>query len=100
MFIRWLDRCILAHDTPESQALFGIVQGGLDLGLRERALALFKKRGCHGTAIGGLSGGERKSDFWQVVCLVRNAFASLQLQKLHRLAVHLRFLVLPLHAAD
>ncbi|KAL8274259.1 hypothetical protein Esti_001848 [Eimeria stiedai] len=63
----WLDRCIIAHDAPESQALFGIVQGGLDLRLRERALKLFRKRDCHGCAIGGLSGGERKSDFWRVV---------------------------------
>ncbi|XP_026193852.1 queuine tRNA-ribosyltransferase catalytic subunit 1 [Cyclospora cayetanensis] len=65
--IRWLDRCIVAHGAPGRQALFGIVQGGLDLKLRERALQLFKKRRCHGCAIGGLSGGERKADFWRVV---------------------------------
>lgn len=67
---RWLDRCIVAHRAPQHQALFGIVQGGLDLRLRERALALVNRRACHGAAIGGLSGGERKSDFWQVVHLV------------------------------
>ncbi|OEH77967.1 queuine tRNA-ribosyltransferase domain-containing protein [Cyclospora cayetanensis] len=64
---QWLDRCIVAHGAPGRQALFGIVQGGLDLKLRERALQLFKKRRCHGCAIGGLSGGERKADFWRVV---------------------------------
>lgn len=67
--IRWLDRCIVAHEAPDRQALFGILQGGLDLGLRERALALLKRRACHGNAIGGLSGGESKSDFWQVINL-------------------------------
>jgi len=32
--IRWLDRCISAHKTFETQNLFCIIQGGLDLDLR------------------------------------------------------------------
>src|SRR5262245_21775520 len=32
--LAWLERCAAAHARPESQALFGIVQGGVDLGLR------------------------------------------------------------------
>lgn len=32
---RWLDRCIAAHKKPHSQNLFPIVQGGLDLELRD-----------------------------------------------------------------
>jgi len=35
---RWLDRCIAAHKRPEEQALFGIVQGGLDKKLRDYSL--------------------------------------------------------------
>ncbi|CAM9423748.1 unnamed protein product, partial [Discosporangium mesarthrocarpum] len=37
--IRWLDRCVAAHEKPGCQNLFGIVQGGLDTsqgGLRDR----------------------------------------------------------------
>jgi queuine tRNA-ribosyltransferase len=36
--VRWLDRCIAAHKRPEEQALFGIVQGGLDEKLRDYCL--------------------------------------------------------------
>ena len=32
---RWIDRCIAAHSRPTEQALFGIVQGGLDVRLRD-----------------------------------------------------------------
>lgn len=32
--LRWIDRCIAAHRRPHEQALFGIVQGGLDSRLR------------------------------------------------------------------
>ena len=32
--LRWIDRCIAAHQRPSQQALFGIVQGGLDSRLR------------------------------------------------------------------
>lgn len=34
--IRWIDRCITAHQRPTEQNLFGIVQGGLDLDLRAK----------------------------------------------------------------
>jgi queuine tRNA-ribosyltransferase len=33
--IRWLDRCIKAHKTPQQQNLFAIIQGGLDPELRK-----------------------------------------------------------------
>ena len=32
--LRWIDRCIAAHRRPSEQALFGIIQGGLDHRLR------------------------------------------------------------------
>eukprot|EP00921_Rhytidocystis_pertsovi_P015084 GHVQ01024125.1.p1 GENE.GHVQ01024125.1~~GHVQ01024125.1.p1 ORF type:complete len:350 (-),score=36.89 GHVQ01024125.1:3107-4156(-) len=65
--LRWLDRCIASHKKPQSQNLFGIVQGGLHTDLREISLDGLKSRNLPGYAIGGLSGGEAKDDFWKVV---------------------------------
>merc|ERR1711920_951416 len=64
---RWIDRCIAAHKEPESQNLFGIVQGHLDPELRELSLKEMIKRDLPGYAIGGLSGGEEKPAFCRVV---------------------------------
>lgn len=64
--IRWLDRCIAAHAKPESQNLFCIIQGGLDLELRRTCCEEMAKRDTPGIAIGGLSGGEAKSDYCKV----------------------------------
>ena len=65
--VRWLDRCIAAHAKPESQNLFCIIQGGLDLDLRRECCAEMVTRDTPGIAIGGLSGGEAKDAFCQVV---------------------------------
>jgi queuine tRNA-ribosyltransferase len=68
--VRWLDRCIIAHQRPREQNLFAIVQGGLDLtpgGLREQCVTEMVKRDLPGYAIGGLAGGENKDTFWRVV---------------------------------
>ena len=65
--LRWIDRCIAAHKRPQSQNLFGIVQGGLDLDLRAKCCEELVKRDLPGYAIGGLSGGEAKDEFWRVV---------------------------------
>ena len=98
--IRWLDRCIYAHQRPHDQFvfpscrwgcydfyyiyfylkcwssilspsssfrnLFAIIQGGLVPELREYCLEEMIKRDTPGYAIGGLSGGESKHDFWKV----------------------------------
>lgn len=64
---RWLDRCIAAHSNPEKQHLFAIVQGSIYPDLRIESLKALKARTLRGYAIGGLSGGEDKSDFWRVV---------------------------------
>ena len=63
--VRWLDRCIAFHEASgkdKTQNLFAIVQGGLDLSLRDRCLEEMVKRKDQvaGYAIGGLSGGEAK----------------------------------------
>lgn len=65
--VRWLDRCIAAHKNPQTQNLFCIIQGGLDLDLRRECCAEMVARDTPGIAIGGLSGGEAKSSFCQVV---------------------------------
>ncbi len=36
--VRWLDRCIAAHKQPQSQNLFGIIQGGLQEDLRRKCV--------------------------------------------------------------
>ncbi|EGT49287.1 hypothetical protein CAEBREN_30119 [Caenorhabditis brenneri] len=64
--IRWLDRCKVAH-TRDDQAMFPILQGGLNLELRRECAEEMAKRAKVGIAIGGLSGGEEKDHFWRVV---------------------------------
>jgi queuine tRNA-ribosyltransferase catalytic subunit len=64
--VRWLDRCISAHKHPESQNLFCIIQGGLDLDLRRQCCEEMVKRDTPGIALGGLSGGEAKDDYCRV----------------------------------
>lgn len=65
--IRWLDRCIAAHKKPETQNLFCIIQGGLDLDMRRECCREMIKRDTPGIAVGGLSGGEAKDEFCKVV---------------------------------
>ncbi|KAL7751871.1 Queuine tRNA-ribosyltransferase catalytic subunit 1 [Sorochytrium milnesiophthora] len=67
--IRWLDRCIAAHKRPKEQNLFPIIQGGLHEDLRRYCMDEMIKRDAPGYAIGGLSGGEDKSEFWKIVSL-------------------------------
>lgn len=64
---RWLDRCIKAHRNPDRQNIFPIVQGGLDNKLRVQSAKNHIERHVRGYAIGGLSGGESKDDFWRMV---------------------------------
>ena len=55
---KWAERCFKAHTRPD-QALFGIVQGGMDLDLRLRSLAHLESCGDFpGYGIGGYSVGE------------------------------------------
>jgi queuine tRNA-ribosyltransferase len=55
--LRWAERCLTAH-TRSDQALFGIVQGGVDLDLRAESARETAALGFDGIAIGGLSVGE------------------------------------------
>ena len=56
---RWLKRCVAAHQKPERQALFGIVQGGIYQDLRSQAVADLVALDLRGYAIGGVSVGEK-----------------------------------------
>ena len=58
---RWLQRCAAAWSRGKS-ALFGIVQGGLDLELRRRHLAEVCAVELPGYALGGYSVGERPEE--------------------------------------
>jgi len=64
---RWLQRCLAAHQNPESQALFGIVQGGVYLDLRSRCVEELIALDLPGYAIGGVSVGEAPELIHQVV---------------------------------
>ncbi|XP_077292205.1 tRNA-guanine transglycosylase [Arctopsyche grandis] len=66
---RWLDRCISAHQKPDEQNVFPIIQGLLNPELREQSAREHVKKYVNGFAIGGLSGGEAKDDFWPMVRL-------------------------------
>lgn len=66
---RWLDRCLKAHKREHDQNLFPIVQGTLYEDLRQESAEDLIKRDVNGYAIGGLSGGESKDEFWKMVLL-------------------------------
>jgi queuine tRNA-ribosyltransferase len=54
---RWAERSLAAH-TRTDQALFGIVQGGLDVGLRAESVSFIAGLPFDGINIGGLAGDE------------------------------------------
>ena len=55
---RWLKRCVEANQNRDRQALFGIVQGGIHLDLRTKAVEQLAELDLPGYAIGGVSVGE------------------------------------------
>jgi queuine tRNA-ribosyltransferase len=55
--VRWAARCRAAHRRPD-QALFAIVQGGLEPDLRAESAERLREIGFPGYAVGGLSVGE------------------------------------------
>ncbi|WP_153732654.1 tRNA guanosine(34) transglycosylase Tgt [Sporosarcina obsidiansis] len=57
---RWAERCLQAHQRPEEQGLFGIVQGGEYEDLRKQSAQDLVSLDFPGYAIGGLSVGEPK----------------------------------------
>jgi queuine tRNA-ribosyltransferase len=59
--LRWAERALAVHERRD-QALFGIVQGGIDDELRARSAAATVALGFAGFGIGGLSVGESADD--------------------------------------
>jgi queuine tRNA-ribosyltransferase len=72
---RWAERCLAAHARPE-QALFGIVQGGVDVELRRRSVAAIAELPFDGIAIGGLSVGESKGEMAATLAVVADALGA------------------------
>src|SRR6266481_2389874 len=72
--LQWAARSKAAHAAdPGDQALFGIVQGGTDEGLRRRAAAATVELGFDGYAIGGMAVGEPKEMMYDLTALVASA---------------------------
>jgi queuine tRNA-ribosyltransferase len=61
--LRWADRCRRAA-TRADQALFGIVQGGLDAQLRVECAQRLAEMDFPGYAVGGLSVGEKPEEMY------------------------------------
>lgn len=64
---RWLKRCLNAHQRPQEQVIFPIVQGGVHLDLRARAAKMLVDLDLPGYAIGGVSVGEIPELIHQIV---------------------------------
>jgi len=58
MSVRWADRCKVAFGNQPGKAMFGIVQGGDNAGLREKSALALKGLDLKGYAVGGLAVGE------------------------------------------
>jgi queuine tRNA-ribosyltransferase len=65
---RWAERCLAARKT-ETQALFGIVQGGVYADLRKLSARQITSLGFDGFAAGGLSVGEPKEAMLEMAAL-------------------------------
>ena len=66
---RWAERSLQAKSRPD-QALFGIVQGGVQPDLRAEAAAFIASLDTPGIAIGGLSVGETKEEMHNTLDVV------------------------------
>jgi queuine tRNA-ribosyltransferase len=65
---RWLDRCLAWHAEhgPREQAVYGIVQGGIERDLRAISAERIAASDCPGVAVGG-SLGQDKAQMYEVV---------------------------------
>lgn len=64
---RWAERCKKAHKNPDTQALFGIVQGGVYEDLRIQSAKELVALDFPGYSIGGLSVGEPAEDMYKML---------------------------------
>jgi queuine tRNA-ribosyltransferase len=68
--LRWAEQSLAAHSRRADQALFGIVQGGVDMSLRESCARALVEMNFDGYALGGLAVGE---GFAAMEAIVRQA---------------------------
>jgi queuine tRNA-ribosyltransferase len=75
---RWLERCLRWHAEhgPRDQAVYGIVQGGVEHDLRLQSAAAVAATACDGIAIGGTLGRD-KPQMYEVVSWVTGELARL-----------------------
>ncbi len=66
---RWAERSLAAHKRTD-QALFGIIQGGVDPDLRRASAEFISSLPFLGIAIGGLSVGETKREMYETLDMV------------------------------
>ncbi|HLF74011.1 MAG TPA: tRNA guanosine(34) transglycosylase Tgt [Anaerolineales bacterium] len=66
---RWAERCLEAKTRPD-QALFGIIQGGVQADLRAASAKFIASLDTPGIAIGGLSVGENKQEMHDTLDVV------------------------------
>ena len=64
---RWAKRCKDYHTTTDKQGLFGIIQGGFFFDLREKSAKDLIELDFPGYAIGGISVGEPKEEFLDIL---------------------------------
>ena len=64
---RWALRCKEAHKNTDKQGLFGIIQGGFYKDLRKESLDQLVAMDFPGYAIGGISVGEPKEEFLDIL---------------------------------
>jgi queuine tRNA-ribosyltransferase len=66
---RWAERCLVAHRRPD-QALFGIIQGGLEDDIRAESTRVISQMPFDGLCIGGLAGDESTAQRRQALDVV------------------------------
>jgi len=69
---RWAERSLAARGRPD-QAVFGIVQGGVDATLRRASVGAIAALPFDGIAVGGLSVGESKAEMAATLDVVADA---------------------------
>ncbi len=67
---RWAERCVKAK-TRDDQALFGIIQGGVQADLRAESAKFISSLDTPGIAIGGLSVGETKKEMHDMLDVIQ-----------------------------
>ena len=70
--LRWAKRGYDAHKCKDSQALFGIVQGGPFLDIRKHCLEELENLDFPGYSIGGLAVGESKKEMYDVLNFMKD----------------------------